>query len=494
MQEGLSAHNQLEIVAEQEARAAVVPREQLICRPIVRGIAIDAPGSNDKEQSYWLQRTPNQDEYVLTISVVDPSTLIQRGSAMEQMAIRRLMTNYDDGDSVKWMLPELISTELLSLKRGGDIATLSLNVGYNARTREVSLIDVVPTVTHVEDDIDYADFESLLSHGGRLGDVDVSDWQKIGVSLRKRRRTRGDYLGENHKDNYENQYPKAAGLVKELSVLTQEVMAEYCLRAGVPILYRNNIKTVPNFRTDGRIKKKPIDMMTDDVWEGMLFGEPYYDVNPFAHSGIKCPYAPFTAPLRDISCFMNFQNLMAHLEGREIVYEEDELLRAGQHVVEEQAYRKWKAQERIQTPTLVRVERSREELETTLIEAFSSWQVDGTNEEKKRIFDTMCEEAVDAGFSLGFEFEVDEEESTMVEALAPIASPLTHQRVWVHVHHPVMKLTPYSKVTDDDEKCFTTSTQYYGGSISLGQGKSTFFTRVGVKRVKKIWLEELEKD
>ena len=274
-------------------------------RPAVQGMTVDAPGTRDRDDAIWVERTPT-DGYLLTVSVTAVALHVERDSPDDVIAASRGLNFYGEGLRSA-MFGEHVTTRMASLDPRILRPVIAHQLAYEPGPSGSGL-ELVHEKTFLADlrsmaAIGYSSFDDILGTpdsrlqpmcqaavtlarslwARRVAAVGMPDWNS---AFDARGAIRGDILpGEVGKS-----------VVHEFMVAANASATKYLASTGRPVIYRN---------------------------QGPRPGGPggRYEIVCHGHGALGVPaYAQFTIPLRNYVSLVNQRGLVAALKGLPVPY------------------------------------------------------------------------------------------------------------------------------------------------------------------------------
>lgn len=277
IREGIEEDFEEEVLAEAQRFGTRVPEDEIARREDLRGfdlLTIDPPTAKDHDDAVWAERLPGGSFRVI-VAIADVSYYVHPGSALDEAALERATSIYLP-DRVIPMLPHELSGNLASLVPDEDRLTLAVEVEVGPkgairghryiegvmRSRGRLSYEGVARALHLSEQCEpQHEAESRRELLTTLWDVSQV--------LRERRRRRGSLdfdlpeaeivLGDDgepvdiRRSRTDPGLRKAYGLIEDLALLANEVVAADLSRRGVPAIYRIH----------GRPKEARIDVFVE---------------------------------------------------------------------------------------------------------------------------------------------------------------------------------------------------------------------------------------
>jgi len=249
---GLRAEFPEEVLKEAEAIPLEIPEAELRRREDFRSLrvfTIDGVDAKDFDDAIHVERLPQG--YRLGVHIADVSHYVKEGSALDQEALVRGTSVYLPG-RVLPMLPERLSNGVCSLKPHEDRLVLSVLVDLDenlevkrARFAE-GVIRSVARLTYTEVEA-FAEGYGLPEEHAFLAE-DLRLLLDLTGRLRQKRLQAGslDFSFPEVKVEVEDgtlhlipqEEPRARGLIEELMLLANRLVAEHLVKKGLPGLFR----------------------------------------------------------------------------------------------------------------------------------------------------------------------------------------------------------------------------------------------------------------
>jgi ribonuclease R len=256
-----------EFAPDVQAEAAALPtaitvrdrrgREDLRALPLM---TIDPADARDHDDAVWAERLAGGG-YRVIVAIADVSHYVPEGSALDREALERACTIYLPTRAIP-MLPAELSSNLASLLAKRDRLTLAVEIKLDAHGVEVEhrFIEGVMRSAACLTYEGVAQALGLTVHGPREADAEAHLAEltlllEVAKLLRERRRARGslefelpeakvrvdDETGQPINVERSRRDPgvaRAYGMIEELMLLANEVVAADLTSRGVPTLYR----------------------------------------------------------------------------------------------------------------------------------------------------------------------------------------------------------------------------------------------------------------
>ena len=310
---------------EESARLAVsgfpeCPREDLRSLPI---ITIDGPTTLDFDDAISLEIFEN--ELRIGVHIADVAAVIEKDSPIDIAARDRASSLYLPRRQIP-MIPADLSQDLLSLKEGCDRPAISLLARFSL---DGTLLGYrfVSSIIRVQQQLTYSHVNENLSEINQFQEL-----HRLAGILRQKRMDRGAMnlsLPELEIDIDEGgtlnlklvpQDSPSRMIVAELMILYNELVAEFCQKHDVPVLFRGQSQPT---------EKLPLDE------KGYVFyvfqqrrklSPLHISANPNPHSGLGVAlYTQATSPIRRYLDLVIQRQLTSFLMEKTPVYNEESL-------------------------------------------------------------------------------------------------------------------------------------------------------------------------
>ena len=310
---------------EESARLAVsgfpeCPREDLRSLPI---ITIDGPTTLDFDDAISLETFDN--ELRIGVHIADVAAVIEKDSPIDIAARDRASSLYLPRRQIP-MIPADLSQDLLSLKEGCDRPAISLLARFSL---DGTLLGYrfVSSIIRVQQQLTYSHVNENLSEINQFQEL-----HRLAGILRQKRMDRGAMnlsLPELEIDIDEGgtlnlklvpQDSPSRMIVAELMILYNELVAEFCQKHDVPVLFRGQSQPT---------EKLPLDE------KGYVFyvfqqrrklSPLHISANPNPHSGLGVAlYTQATSPIRRYLDIVIQRQLTSFLMEKTPVYNEESL-------------------------------------------------------------------------------------------------------------------------------------------------------------------------
>ena len=290
----------------------------------------------------------------LTIAIADPASVIHRGDTLDREAMRRGTTVYLPTQTVL-MLPERISCDIASLTAEQIRSSLVIRAWLN-ETGEIVKSDINREGIKVLRRLHYSDADQLLSQGEDETAQQLRQLLAFAQQLQAQRLAQGaltlqrpEYKVTVVQDQImvtmiAKDSPSRL-IVAEMMILANHLAARYAQRHQIPVIYR--------------CQDPPLEPVTEAMLADplnfhkirKLLGRSSLSLQPGGHSGLGLSlYTQLTSPLRRFADLVIQRQLMAHLVGDKLPYDQEELFKVLEtaertaresRLIEGEAKRRW---------------------------------------------------------------------------------------------------------------------------------------------------------
>jgi exoribonuclease-2 len=292
-------------------------------------ISIDDEDTIEVDDALTIYRDGN--DYVVGIHIADVSGFVSKGDAFDVEALKRASTIYLPNKAVR-MLPERVSTDLASLKKGADRAVFSLEVRFDENFNRSSHRLLLATI-EVQERLTYEEADERI----RSGDPNLTALHQIAMSLRTERETLGAVnfrraelkirvSRENGTDEIRvsSSDPNSASriLVSEMMVLLNRLAADFAATENFPVIFRTQ---EPRDPLPPEALSLPEALAFDKLRR--TFKRSRLSLTPGLHSGLGLTaYTQVSSPIRRYSDLVTQRQFTALMEGKPIPHAREELL------------------------------------------------------------------------------------------------------------------------------------------------------------------------
>jgi exoribonuclease-2 len=289
--------------------------------------SIDDEETSEVDDALAIERDGSN--WKITIAIADPASVIKLGDNLDKEAMRRGTTVYLPTQTIL-MLPPHISCDIASLTAGEIRSSIIIRIWLNDEA-DITNSTISRESVKVLKRLHYSDADKLIADSEDQMADDLRNLLDCAKMLQNKRIANGAFnlQRQEYKISVENNQVKLAmlerespsrSLVSEMMVLANYVAAKYANTHQVPLIYR--VQTPP---------LEPIskEMMTDPLGfhkVRKLLGRSSLSLQAGQHSGLGLSmYTQFTSPLRRFADLVMQRQLIAHITGEQIPYDQEEL-------------------------------------------------------------------------------------------------------------------------------------------------------------------------
>ena len=244
-----------EVVQEAETIPAQIPESALFGRLDLRDyniFTVDGRDAKDFDDAIHIQPTP-EGNFVVGVHIADVSHYVQGGHPLDDEAYARATSVYLPG-RVLPMLPEHLSNGVCSLVPDQDRLTMTALIELNI-DGDILDVKIAPSVIRSKARLTYDEVQAYSEAVATLPDFarnlegDLHLLLKITSKLRQRRLREGsldfkmrevrvDVGKDGHMELVPVREETARGMIEDLMLLANKVVAKYLIERNVPALFR----------------------------------------------------------------------------------------------------------------------------------------------------------------------------------------------------------------------------------------------------------------
>lgn len=313
-----------------EAAQAVrpwLPRDQQTIVELF--FSIDDEETREVDDALAIKR--EGDQWQITIAISDPASVVHRGDVLDREAMRRGTTVYLPTQTVL-MLPEPVSCDIASLTAGHVRSAIVVRAWLDDQGH-LTQSNISREAICVLKRLHYSDADELLAHGQEATAQQLRDLLACAKQLQTQRIAEGAFNLQRpeFKVSVNNGNIKIALidkdspsrlLVAEMMIIANHIAAKYAQRHQVPIIYRT--------------QDAPLDPITEEMLQEplgfhkvrKLLRASSLSLYPSRHSGLGLSvYTQLSSPLRRFADLVMQRQLLAHLIGEALPYNQEELFK-----------------------------------------------------------------------------------------------------------------------------------------------------------------------
>lgn len=267
----------------------------------------------------------------VTIGIADPEAVVHRGDVLDREAMRRGTTVYLPTQTVL-MLPERISCDIASLGAQQIRSSIVVRAWMND-SGVVIKSEIGREAICVQQRLHYKDVDHLLAEGKDVTAQRLRDLLHVAKLLQNQRINEGAFNLQRpeykvsfknhlvHIELIETQVPSRI-LVAEMMILSNHLAAKYAQRHQVPIIYRTQEAPLEPIYPEMLADLNPISFNRIRK----LLRASALSLQPSSHSGLGLSvYTQLSSPLRRFADLVMQRQLVAHVVGEPLPYDQDEL-------------------------------------------------------------------------------------------------------------------------------------------------------------------------
>jgi exoribonuclease II len=316
--------------AVNEAAQAVQPWLHEVGQPVCE-LAFSIDDEDTREVDDALAVARDGDTWKITIAVSDPACVVHRGDTIDREAMRRGTTVYLPTQSVL-MMPENVSCDIASLTAGHVRSALLIEVWLDD-LGEIKDSCIRRAAIQVAQRLHYEEADQLLAEGCDATAETLRTLSRLGQILKARRESEGalsfnraEYKiwvshGDINVKLIDRDSPSRA-LVAEMMILANHLAARYAHRHQVPIIYRTQDPPLEPISREALRDPLAFSKLRKLMRPSAL------SLQPGQHSGLGLAlYTQLSSPLRRFADLVMQRQLMAHINGEELPYDQEELFK-----------------------------------------------------------------------------------------------------------------------------------------------------------------------
>lgn len=267
----------------------------------------------------------------ISIAIADPATVVHRGEILDKEAMRRGTTVYLPTQTVL-MLPKRISCDIASLTAQQVRSSIVIRVWLDEQG-EITRSNISREAIRVLRRLHYSNADVLIEQGEDDTAQCLRDLLTCAKLLHERRVANGAFNLQRpeYKISVDDgtitvkMIEKASPsrlLVAEMMILSNHIAAKYAYLNQVPLIYR--LQAPPLERITKEMTADPLAIHK----VRKLISRSSLSLQPGGHSGLGLStYTQMSSPLRRFADLVMQRQLIAHLVGDELPYDQDELFK-----------------------------------------------------------------------------------------------------------------------------------------------------------------------
>jgi len=316
----------------------------------VTGFTIDSEQTRDIDDALTIEFRADGFCHVV-VSIADVAESIPAGSKYDERAREMVTTKYfSTGNSP--MLPRLYAEDHLSLWPGKERKTITIDMSLGTDTVDVVKTEIYPSVLKSRGRITYDQVPEILKDKTHAANALLEVGTKLAMRILDARRKAGAMVLYDLNNGWVSteegflrkleKKEETIGyiLIQEMMVLANAKVAEFCVKADIPVLYRNHMamsampdRAIIMGQIQDAIATPFADLETVRQRTHMLLGRASYSDSLLGHYGLNLPaYLHFTSPIRRYADLVTHRQVKAHLEGKPLPYTKEEVAAISLHI------------------------------------------------------------------------------------------------------------------------------------------------------------------
>lgn len=291
--------------------------------------SIDDEETREVDDALSIEREENQ--WKIIIAIANPTSVVHRGDVLDREAMRRGTTVYLPTQTIL-MLPERISCHIASLT-AQEIRSSIVVYAWLDDQGKLLKSSICREAIRVLRRLHYSDADELLAQSQEDTAQRLRELLTCAKQLQAQRVTQGAFNlqrseykvsihdGEVNIALIDKDSPSRL-LVAEMMILANYIAADYAQRHQVPIIYRT--------------QDPPLEPITQGMLDNplsfhkvrKLLRASALSLHPSGHSGLGLSvYTQLTSPLRRFADLVMQRQLVDHLSGEALPYDQEELFK-----------------------------------------------------------------------------------------------------------------------------------------------------------------------
>lgn len=317
-------------------------------RKEVIGLTIDPMHSKDLDDAIHLEKVSGG--WKIYVSIADPAFGIPIGSKLDYEAGLKAFTRYFPSHNDP-MLPKSISEDSFSLWDGKERPVITVSM-FLSEDLEIMNPKIERMRLKSRYKLSYEDVNKILFDNSHELYIFMNECHELAQALLARRRRNGALaiydINSGWMTNEDGVLVKIASkseyyshiIIQEFMIMANELVANFCARKDIPILFRNHsAKTIAPGRED--IIKEiyetianpnlfPVEKLQQKM--NLVLERAVYAPIIKGHYGLNlAAYTHFTSPLRRYPDLVNHRIIIATLEGESLPYSIEDLKKIAEH-------------------------------------------------------------------------------------------------------------------------------------------------------------------
>ncbi len=300
--------------------------------PLSLDFSIDDPDTREVDDALGIRK--QEGLWHIDIAIADPGSFIEQGDTLDREAMRRSTTVYLPTQTVL-MLPPVISCDIASLSAEKPRPSVVIQAVLNDEA-EVQDLQIQRHIVTVQQRLDYDTADMLLAETDSEDSttVKLKQMQALCDKLKAQRmandalmiqrsefKIKVDKAGDVSVNMLDGESASRA-LVAELMILANHQAGRFAQQEGIPLIFRT--QAPPAEPISREVQSDPLVFQKI----GKLLKPSSLSLQPGGHSGLGLSaYTQITSPLRRFADLVMQRQLIAHIKGEELPYDQDELFK-----------------------------------------------------------------------------------------------------------------------------------------------------------------------
>lgn len=294
-------------------------------------VAFSIDDESTKEVDDALDIERDGDVWKVTIAVADPECVVHRNDTLDREAMRRGTTIYLPTQTIL-MMPPRISCDIASLSAQQPRSSIVIRAWINDNGDVINSSIGRETII-VQQRLDYIGSDEMIANGAGETADKLKQLHDVAQKIRAKRIVEGALMLQrpeyrikvldDHIAVEMVEFNSASHkLVAEMMILGNHLAARYAQLNQVPIIYR--VQEPPEQPIDEEMMSSPLAFQKIRK----LIKASSLSLQPGGHSGLGLSaYTQLTSPLRRFADLVMQRQLVAHVVGEELPYDQDELFK-----------------------------------------------------------------------------------------------------------------------------------------------------------------------
>lgn len=282
-------------------------------RKVIDDYILTFDGEDAKEIDDALSvKTLENGNILLGVHIADPTDIVDKDSIIFDEASKRTTSIYLS-DKTYSMFPEIISTDLISLKEGNYRPSITYYFEFNKNGNLVKY-DFIKSIINVNKNMTYDDFNKILNikSNDKLTDT-IKNLNRVSLILQNYYHKDPLYEQVNRSERNvtnTNILGSTSGekVVESSMIFTNYMVSKYFYDNKLPFIYRNHTFNQSVINRLEKLKKNIIRENNDKAYLGYIemvknmYPKALYSINNEGHFGLGLSsYSHITSPLRRFS-------------------------------------------------------------------------------------------------------------------------------------------------------------------------------------------------